>query len=332
MGTGVAITSRPALAGAIRASDRAAPRSTTTASLSDEELAGRAQRGCVDSFEQLMRRFQAPVLHFLRRRGRRRSGRPASRDFHSGLCQPVPIPIAVAFCHLAFHDRPACEHYLSPSAAAPRKPRGGHCVGRERPARPGRNRRGARTAAGTCGIGRRKSSRKKSRRPCGCITAKTSSMRDIAAVLGVPPPAVKTMFFRSRKRLVPLLAELTPDGATDPVVRDAEERIIPDGRGGAAMSRIHAGREGGGCPSSAGVRRVAARVLGRLARSALPGAPAARGPTPHRGAGVDFSAGPRCRRGVPADRGLRRLASDRHRSGGLTHRVLPASKERAWAA
>ena len=36
---------------------------------SDEELACRAQRGCVTSFEQLLRRFQTPVLHFLRHRG-----------------------------------------------------------------------------------------------------------------------------------------------------------------------------------------------------------------------------------------------------------------------
>jgi RNA polymerase sigma-70 factor (ECF subfamily) len=36
---------------------------------SDEELACLAQRGCVTSFEQLLRRFQTPVLHFLRRRG-----------------------------------------------------------------------------------------------------------------------------------------------------------------------------------------------------------------------------------------------------------------------
>ncbi len=36
---------------------------------SDEELACRAREGCVDSFEQLMRRFQAPMLQFLRHRG-----------------------------------------------------------------------------------------------------------------------------------------------------------------------------------------------------------------------------------------------------------------------
>jgi RNA polymerase sigma factor (sigma-70 family) len=38
-------------------------------SISDEELACRAQGGCAESLDQLLRRFQAPVLHFLRRRG-----------------------------------------------------------------------------------------------------------------------------------------------------------------------------------------------------------------------------------------------------------------------
>jgi len=36
---------------------------------SDEELACLAQQGCATSFEQLIRRFQTPVLHFLRHRG-----------------------------------------------------------------------------------------------------------------------------------------------------------------------------------------------------------------------------------------------------------------------
>jgi RNA polymerase sigma-70 factor, ECF subfamily len=36
---------------------------------SDEELACRAQQGCLDCFEQLLRRFQTPVLQFLRHRG-----------------------------------------------------------------------------------------------------------------------------------------------------------------------------------------------------------------------------------------------------------------------
>ena len=36
---------------------------------SNEDLAARAQAGCLSSFEELMRRFQVPLLHFLRRVG-----------------------------------------------------------------------------------------------------------------------------------------------------------------------------------------------------------------------------------------------------------------------
>lgn len=35
---------------------------------SDEEIACRAQRGCRESFNELMRRYQAPILHFVRGR------------------------------------------------------------------------------------------------------------------------------------------------------------------------------------------------------------------------------------------------------------------------
>ncbi len=42
--------------------------SPTAGPPSDEELARRAQQGCAASFEQLVRRFQVPVLQFLRQR------------------------------------------------------------------------------------------------------------------------------------------------------------------------------------------------------------------------------------------------------------------------
>lgn len=44
-------------------------RSSAESLTSDEELACRAQQGCAASFEQLLRRFQTPVLQFLRHRG-----------------------------------------------------------------------------------------------------------------------------------------------------------------------------------------------------------------------------------------------------------------------
>ena len=43
-------------------------RETTAVPPGDEELARRAQLGCTDSFEELVRRFQVPLLRFLGRR------------------------------------------------------------------------------------------------------------------------------------------------------------------------------------------------------------------------------------------------------------------------
>jgi RNA polymerase sigma-70 factor, ECF subfamily len=44
-------------------------RSLVDESPSNEELACRAQGGCASSFDRLLRRFQSPLLHFLRQRG-----------------------------------------------------------------------------------------------------------------------------------------------------------------------------------------------------------------------------------------------------------------------
>lgn len=44
-------------------------REPPSAAASDELLALRAQTGCAESFDELMRRYQAPLLHFLRQRG-----------------------------------------------------------------------------------------------------------------------------------------------------------------------------------------------------------------------------------------------------------------------
>lgn len=43
------------------------PLDSTLDSSSDEELACSAQQGCTDSFEELARRFQVPLLHYLQR-------------------------------------------------------------------------------------------------------------------------------------------------------------------------------------------------------------------------------------------------------------------------
>jgi RNA polymerase sigma-70 factor (ECF subfamily) len=49
-------------------------------SVSDEELAVRAQADCVDSFEQLLLRYQVPVLNFLRRHLSRQDAEDVLQD------------------------------------------------------------------------------------------------------------------------------------------------------------------------------------------------------------------------------------------------------------
>ena len=54
----------------------------------DEELACRAQQGCAASFEQLLRRFQTPVLHFPAAPGfGRRCRRPDPGDVSPGVSE-----------------------------------------------------------------------------------------------------------------------------------------------------------------------------------------------------------------------------------------------------
>jgi len=217
MGTGVAITSRLALAGAIRESHRSAPLTSMTTSLSDEELAGRAQQGCVDSFEQLMRRFQAPVLHFLRHRG---AGAEAE-----DLLQETFIR---AYANLPrYRSRWRFATWLFTIAR-----RVSITYHRRRPRPEGREATLASAESGWPGPVE-SAIEEDSRRYLWSRAAQILSeeeatalwlyygenlgTRDIAAVLGRSCVAVKTMLFRARKKLVPLLEELTPDGAdSDP--------------------------------------------------------------------------------------------------------------------
>ncbi|MGO8747616.1 MAG: RNA polymerase sigma factor [Thermoguttaceae bacterium] len=223
MGTEVALRSRRAAAGATREFDRAAPSGTTTA-LSDEELACRAQRGCADSFEQLMRRFQAPVLHFLRRRG----------DEAEDLLQETFIR---AYANL-FRYRSQWRFATWLFTIARRV----SITNRRRPPRP--ESREAILAAAECGrpgpvevVMEEENRRYLWRRAAQILSeeevtalwlhyGESLGMRDIAAVLGRSSAAVKTMLFRARHRLVPLLEEFTPDGADcDPRLSGAQKNV-----------------------------------------------------------------------------------------------------------
>lgn len=57
---------------------------------SDEELACRAQKGCVDSLDQLFRRYQPPVLHFLRHRGFSLDAEDLTQETFLRVCENLP--------------------------------------------------------------------------------------------------------------------------------------------------------------------------------------------------------------------------------------------------
>jgi len=56
------------------------PLGSTDVPWDDEELARRAQAGCVASFEELARRFQVPLVHFLRRWASREDAEDLAQD------------------------------------------------------------------------------------------------------------------------------------------------------------------------------------------------------------------------------------------------------------
>jgi RNA polymerase sigma-70 factor (ECF subfamily) len=181
--------------------------------LTDEELATRAQQGCVDSFEHLMRRFQAPVLQFLRRRG-------AGAEVED-LLQETFIR---AYANLArYRSRWRFATWIFTIA------RRVSVTYHRRPERP-KGREAILASAesdwpGPAEVALEEDSRQYLWRRAAQILSEEESTalwlhygenldtRDIAAVLGRSRVAVKTMLFRSRKKLVPLLEELTPDGA-----------------------------------------------------------------------------------------------------------------------
>jgi RNA polymerase sigma-70 factor (ECF subfamily) len=193
--------------------------------LSDEELACRAQRGCAESFEQLMRRFQAPVLHFLRRRG----------DEAEDLLQETFIR---AYANL-FRYRPRWRFATWIFTIARRV----SITNQRRPPRP--ESREAILAAAESGrpgpvevVMEEENRRYLWRRAAQILSedevtalwlhyGENLGTRDIAAVLGRSSAAVKTMLFRARKRLVPLLEELTPDGADcDPGLSGPQKNVL----------------------------------------------------------------------------------------------------------
>jgi RNA polymerase sigma-70 factor (ECF subfamily) len=182
-----------------------------TTPLSDEELACRAQRGCAESFDQLMRRFQAPVLHFLRRRGAEAEDllQETFLRAHANLFRYrsqwrfatwiFTIARRVSITHRRRRPQPEGREALLASAESGRP--GPVELAIEEDDRRCLWRRAAQVLS------------EEEVTALWLHYGENLGMRDIAAVLGRSCAAVKTMLFRSRKRLVPLLEDLAAGGA-----------------------------------------------------------------------------------------------------------------------
>lgn len=171
---------------------------------SDEELAVRAQRGCTTSLEQLLRRFQVPLLHFLRQGG--------AADDAEDLLQETFLR---AFRNLGrYRTEWRFATWLFTIARRLN-------INHHRRARPetGCQELGRAESPGTGPL--EAAIAEENRRGLWATAARTLSepemtalwlhyvedmpVREIARVLGRSRVSVKTMMFRARKKLAPLL-------------------------------------------------------------------------------------------------------------------------------
>jgi RNA polymerase sigma-70 factor (ECF subfamily) len=190
------------------------PRETTALPPSDEELAQRAQRGCPASFEELVRRYQVPLMHFLRQRA-------GSADA-GGAEDLVQDTFLRAYEHLHRY-RPNWSFRTWLFTIGRRL-----SINQQRRSRP----RTGWAALGAVADDRWPpallAAEEDSRRrlwdlAAGVLTEQQNTtlwlyyvedmtVRQIAEVLGRSQMAVKTMLFRARKRLLPFLREPGPSG------------------------------------------------------------------------------------------------------------------------
>ncbi len=187
------------------------PRVGPPPSPSDEELARRAQQGCAVSWEELLRRFQSPLLHFLRQR----AGAADAEDLLQDTFVRVYANLhryrrrwRVATWLFTIARRVSINHQHRP------RPQGDAQVWQQ---------------AVSAGPGPVEAAvEEESRRYLWGMAARVLSeeeltalwlhyveelpLREVAVVLDRSGVAVKTMMFRARRRLLPLLGELAPEG------------------------------------------------------------------------------------------------------------------------
>jgi RNA polymerase sigma-70 factor (ECF subfamily) len=185
------------------------PIGSTALPSSDEELARRAQGGCSDSFEELVRRFQVPLLQFLRRWTSHENAEDLVQDTFVRAYQNLQrYRPSRRFATWLF----TIARRLSINQQRRRRPRANgealEMIGDET-LEPGQ------LAA------ERESRQHLWTRAAEVLTepqmtatwlyyAEEMSVEQIARVLGRSQVAAKVTLFRARKRLLPILRELAP--------------------------------------------------------------------------------------------------------------------------
>jgi RNA polymerase sigma factor (sigma-70 family) len=178
---------------------------------SDEELAARAQLGCMPSFEELLRRFQAPLLNFLRHVGPAPDAEDVLQEtflraysrlhFYRSQWRFATWLFTIARrTSINYHRRPrppADEAAMLHAASAAPGP--------------------AEAAAAADGrqylwAAARRTLSEDEVSALWLHYVDEMPVGEIAAVLDRSTVAVKTMMFRARKKLLPLVGELEPCG------------------------------------------------------------------------------------------------------------------------
>jgi RNA polymerase sigma-70 factor, ECF subfamily len=187
------------------------PDNPTSTPPSDEVLVARAQRGCAKSFEELVRRYQVPLVHFLRQRGK--------ADEAEDVAQEAFLR---AYENLARY-RPRWRFSTWLFTIARRL-----SANRRRRARPTADAAALESVADTAPDPAHAAAENEGRRLLWDVAAdvlgeeqvtalwlyyvEEMPVQQIARVLGRFTPAVKTMLHRARKKLLPRLEALAPGG------------------------------------------------------------------------------------------------------------------------
>lgn len=181
-------------------------------SLPDEQLARRAQEGCAASFEELVRRYQVPVLHYLRRKAFAandvedmtqetflRAYRKLRRYRSDRPFRPWLFTVAFRVALNAARDEKRAEQAKTMGdlmIEAPPSGRGGD--DRETRLRLWSIAEDALSEPQFTAL--------------WLFYVEQLSVREIGYVLGRSAASVKTTLFRARKRLEPYLREFTKEG------------------------------------------------------------------------------------------------------------------------